>query len=161
MAPETINGEPCSYATDIWALGVILYKMSTGEDLFGGLTEYGIYEKIKSRTFSLEKVENEELRDLIARILVMDPKQRPGFTQESFEQLKTHNFFSMKLEALQKSKKEVLRSLVWENYLLFFSKRENLVLYDDGTLEIWDEKSQCLLEEVRLGIQNCAYIKGQ
>lgn len=51
-----IKAEKCSYSTDLWALGVILYKMSVGEDLFGNLAEFEIYEQIKNFSFSLDKV---------------------------------------------------------------------------------------------------------
>lgn len=49
-------GSECSYACDLWAFALILYKMFTGEDLFGGLSEFMIYEKIKFGKYDLEKI---------------------------------------------------------------------------------------------------------
>lgn len=78
MAPEIIRGEKCSFGTDLWALGVILYKMATGEDLFGDLMEFVLYDKIKKTKFSLSKVEDPLLKDLIGKLLVHDQNKRLG-----------------------------------------------------------------------------------
>jgi serine/threonine protein kinase len=42
MAPELLTGEPGSYQSDIWALGVLLYEAATGQWPFGGSTPYGL-----------------------------------------------------------------------------------------------------------------------
>jgi serine/threonine protein kinase len=36
ISPEMITEKTCSYSADLWALGVIIYKMLTGELPFSG-----------------------------------------------------------------------------------------------------------------------------
>lgn len=40
MAPEVLRGEPGSYQSDIWALGVLLYEAASGQLPFAGATAY-------------------------------------------------------------------------------------------------------------------------
>lgn len=47
MAPEIVKKETYNEKIDIWALGVIAYKLLTGEAPFPGETKEEVYEKIK------------------------------------------------------------------------------------------------------------------
>ena len=38
LSPEALNGERLDERTDIWAFGVVLYQMLSGESCFGGDT---------------------------------------------------------------------------------------------------------------------------
>jgi formylglycine-generating enzyme required for sulfatase activity/predicted Ser/Thr protein kinase len=80
MAPEQCAGKPIDERVDVFALGVILYELVTGERLFRGDTVGAVIETTLSWTPDLS---NEawhgvpvELRNYTARMLARDPDQR-------------------------------------------------------------------------------------
>ncbi|HEY4224098.1 MAG TPA: serine/threonine-protein kinase, partial [Myxococcota bacterium] len=46
MAPEQATGKPVSYATDVWALGVILHEMLAGDRLFADETPLATVQRV-------------------------------------------------------------------------------------------------------------------
>lgn len=51
LAPEQVRGHPVSAATDIWALGVLLYEMVTGDPPFEADDPIALYRKIDRADF--------------------------------------------------------------------------------------------------------------
>ncbi len=86
MAPEQSRGAPEDERTDIFALGVILYKMLTGELPF----TYSAKERETSRPApSLEVPDAPALGALVARMLEKDPVRRPRRVIEVLSALTT------------------------------------------------------------------------
>ncbi len=48
MSPEQVNGEEIDHRADVFAAGVCLYELLTGERLFVGETDYQVLEKVRS-----------------------------------------------------------------------------------------------------------------
>jgi serine/threonine protein kinase len=53
MSPEVARGEPATFQSDIWSLGVILFCLLTGKRPFTGSNVREILEKIKNETLNI------------------------------------------------------------------------------------------------------------
>jgi hypothetical protein len=47
MAPEQARGEPIDHRSDVFAIGVVLYELLTGERAFKGETDFALLEKVR------------------------------------------------------------------------------------------------------------------
>jgi len=78
MAPEIVLKKDYSgFATDVWAMGVVLHLLVTGDYPFKGRTERELYLKIAKGAFSLPDLIHPEARRLIQRMLTIEPVKRP------------------------------------------------------------------------------------
>ena len=87
IAPEVISGAGHSYEVDIWAVGIIIYTLLVGKPPFETRDVKTTYGKIKKAEFSFPdncKI-SKEARNLIKRILVLDPKKRPRLNEILFD----------------------------------------------------------------------------
>jgi hypothetical protein len=79
MAPEQAKGKSVDKRADIWAFGVVLYEMLTGERLFAGDSVPETLGLIFSREPDLTRLPPAtpaRVRTLIARCLAKDPRKR-------------------------------------------------------------------------------------
>lgn len=91
IAPEILgshNGH--SFEVDIWSFGILMYTMLVGKPPFHSTDTKLTYSKIKSCYFSFPNSLSisPQAKDLISKILVLDPAERPKIG-EIFE----HDFF--------------------------------------------------------------------
>jgi len=75
MAPEQAARQTVDRRADIWAFGVVLYEMLTGEQLFTGETVAHILAAVIHKEPDLERVPA-EMRPLLKRCLEKQPKKR-------------------------------------------------------------------------------------
>ncbi|CAF0845092.1 unnamed protein product [Brachionus calyciflorus] len=93
VSPEILNGKAPHIGTDLWALGCIVYQMLTGKHLFTGNHEYDIFQKIVKLAFTFEDNFDQLAKDLIQKLVVIEPNQRLGAIEpDGYLQLKNHNF---------------------------------------------------------------------
>jgi eukaryotic-like serine/threonine-protein kinase len=79
MSPEQAKGKPVDRRADIWAFGVVLHEMLTGQKLWLGETAAETLAHVITREVDLAALPAatpSRLRQLIARCLVKDPKTR-------------------------------------------------------------------------------------
>lgn len=80
MAPEQVEGKDADARTDIWALGVVLHEMVTGERPFGGATSASligaILKDVPAPISSRQPLAPKALDHLVSSCLVKDPELR-------------------------------------------------------------------------------------
>jgi len=80
LAPEQLQGHPASSATDIWALGALLYELVTGRPAFASSSQAELYNKIVNFSLTNPTVFipdlSPELEKVILCCLKKSPQQR-------------------------------------------------------------------------------------
>jgi serine/threonine-protein kinase len=69
LAPEQLDGKPATPQADIWALGVLLYEMLTGDMPFQGETLAGLVLKITTAQFAPPETLNPAVSRDVSRIV--------------------------------------------------------------------------------------------
>lgn len=83
MAPELFAKKGCSYKSDIWALGVILYRMCMFKLPFDDTNIFTIYKAIENEDFEPcpDGRYSEVLLDLQQKMLMKNEKDRPSIEE--------------------------------------------------------------------------------
>jgi len=82
MSPEQAKGEPTDERTDLYALGVMIYQMLTGERPFAGSDTSEILDGHRESPIPQLPDELAAYQPLIARLLAKDPKNRIASARE-------------------------------------------------------------------------------
>ena len=81
--------------TDIWAFGCIVYQMFAGRPPFTAGSDYLIFQQILKLEFSFPDEFPPAARDLVQKILVLEPSQRLGAAAGGgYASLRAHPFFA-------------------------------------------------------------------
>lgn len=94
VPPEVLKSSPATFGNDLWALGCTLYQMLSGTSPFKDASEWLIFQRIIARDLRFPSYFSEEARDLIDRLLDIDPSRRPGAGPDGYSSLKSHPFFN-------------------------------------------------------------------
>jgi len=149
QAPEVEERREYGQAADMWAVGVFVYFLVTGRMPFEH-TVAGLYKVLRGEYEPMEESINKHARDLVAKLLVLDPAKRINAAQAS-----THRFLRQKNAAhvhvgegdalrvpkhMEKAAKKQLRALVMQESLELHTVgllTEKLTPEDLKTLRRW------------------------
>lgn len=95
MSPELLT-DKTSRASDLWALGCIIYQMVAGLPPFRSRSEYMIFQKILKLEYEIPDGFCELARSLVSQLLVLEPSQRLGAQDEhgaGYPSIRAHPFF--------------------------------------------------------------------
>lgn len=78
LAPEMIINNSASMATDIWALGCIIFKLITGNVPFTGTIGPQVYQKILKKELDFPEYLSKNVVSLMDSMLMINPNERLG-----------------------------------------------------------------------------------
>jgi len=97
MSPEQVRGLPLDHRSDIFAAGIILYELLTGERLFAGESDFGTLEKVRNATVTPPSTYNRriprELEQVVMRALAREPEERYEWASDLQQDLARYLMF--------------------------------------------------------------------
>lgn len=81
MSPETLHGQLQGYEADVWSLGVLLFELHHNVEPFKGRCVKDVLHSIRNTPLKFDVSVTPEAKDLIIKILQVEPRYRPTFQQ--------------------------------------------------------------------------------
>ncbi|KAM7268382.1 hypothetical protein ACFE04_010548 [Oxalis oulophora] len=164
-APEVISGK--LYAgpeVDVWSCGVILYALLCGTLPFDDENIPNLFKKIKGGIYTLPSHLSQGARDLIPRMLVVDPMKRitiPEIRQHPWFQLHLPRYLAVPPpDTMQQAKK---RPVGATGYYQFWFREEGTALAgSDSRAELLDDfviDEEILKEVVTMGFDRSQLVE--
>ncbi|XP_018052031.1 PREDICTED: 3-phosphoinositide-dependent protein kinase 1 isoform X1 [Atta colombica] len=96
VSPELLTNNSVSRASDLWALGCLVYQMVAGLPPFRSRSEYVMFQKILKLEYDIPDGFCELARSFVNQLLVLEPTQRLGALDEhgaGYPSIRAHPFF--------------------------------------------------------------------
>ncbi|RKP09562.1 phosphoinositide-dependent kinase-1, partial [Thamnocephalis sphaerospora] len=94
VSPELLTNKIATRSCDWWAFGCIIYQLLAGRPPFKAPNEYLTFQKIVQLDYTFPSGFPGDARDLVQKLLVLDPHKRLGSGPCGVEQLRAHPFFN-------------------------------------------------------------------
>jgi 3-phosphoinositide dependent protein kinase-1 len=96
VCPETLLETPVGPSSDLWSYGCILYAFLVGSAPFRAESDYATFQRIQNCEYEIPEWVPEDARDLIAKLLVINPAERlgSGEFEDNYASIRNHAFFS-------------------------------------------------------------------
>ncbi len=91
VSPEMVDKKRYSFASDLWAFGIIVYQLYSHRVPFRGKNQDETFELIKKGEYTMDEEIPEQAADLIRKLLVMAPEDRLG--AKFMDDLNNHPLF--------------------------------------------------------------------
>ena len=155
-APEVISGHLYAGAeVDVWSCGVILYALLCGTLPFDDESIPNLFKKIKSGMYSLPTHLSQSSRDLILRMLVVDPMKRITIAD-----VRKHQWFQHKLPAYLalppesiESKERYIDDEILQQVLLLPIKNVNDMLVREAVLNESAAEHNVYMHEIKIAYE--------
>lgn len=93
VSPELLRDRSVGKECDFWALGCIIYQMITGKPPFKATNEYLTFQLIMKLDYVFPDNFPPVARDLVEKLLVLDPEDRLGSGEDGIEDIRNHEWF--------------------------------------------------------------------
>mmetsp|Transcript_23756 Transcript_23756/g.77245 ORF Transcript_23756/g.77245 Transcript_23756/m.77245 type:complete len:910 (-) Transcript_23756:1251-3980(-) len=93
LAPEVMTGHGHNWSVDWWAVGVLIYELLNGRPPFVHHDPMKQMQLILEGRYSLPKSFSTECKDLIKRLLIVNPAKRLGMLSGGANDVKNHPWF--------------------------------------------------------------------
>ncbi len=92
MSPEQVRGQALDRRSDVFAIGVCLYELLTGERLFVGTSDFSVLEKVRKAEVAPPSTYNkripEALEKIVLKALARDVEERYQYASELGDDLR-------------------------------------------------------------------------
>lgn len=119
VSPEVLQDKDSGPASDLWALGCILYQFCVGTLPFTNKTQFLILDAIAKGKYTFPDGVDASAADLCRQLLVVQPEKRlgsgPKGSSLSYEALKQHKFFKgIKFDEILKVKPAISAEVLYK-----------------------------------------------
>ncbi|XP_011865361.1 PREDICTED: aurora kinase C-like [Vollenhovia emeryi] len=76
LPPEMVSGKTHNHTVDFWSVGVLCYECLVGKPPFYAASNDETYVNIKRLRYTFPSFVSEDARDLISKLIVIDPEKR-------------------------------------------------------------------------------------
>lgn len=94
VSPELLTDSNATFASDLWALGCIIYQMVARHPPFRAGSEYLIFQKILKLEYEFPEGFDKIAKNLVQKLLVLESRNRLGAEDEwPYASIRQHKFF--------------------------------------------------------------------